>query len=48
MKKIEVIKRMPTRHELEEYRRHRRKDIEVIGGACMLVIIIAASLLLIG
>ena len=25
-----------------------KKDIEVIGGACVLVIIIAASLLLIG
>lgn len=48
MKRIEVIKRMPTKHELEEYRRHRKKDIEVIGGACLLVTIIAASLLLIG
>lgn len=48
MKKIEVIKRMPTRHELEEYRRHRKKDIEIISGTCVLVIIIAASLLLIG
>lgn len=48
MKRIEVIKRMPTKHEIEEYRQHKKKDIEIIGGICMVIVVVTASLLLIG
>ena len=48
MKNIEVIKRMPTQHKLEEYKKSKRKDAEIIGSVCIIIIIAAASLLLIG
>lgn len=48
MKRIEVIKRMPTKHEIEEYKNREKKDIEIIGGICMVIVVVAAGLLLIG
>ena len=48
MKRIEVIKRMPTKHEIEEYKNRKKKDIEIIGGICTVIVVVAAGLLLIG
>ena len=48
MKNIDVIKRMPTRHEMEVYKKRKKKDAEIIGGVCMAIIVVAAGLLLIG
>ena len=48
MKDEKIIKRMPTKYEIEEYKNRKKKDIEIIGGICIIIIIAAASLLLIG
>lgn len=48
MKKIETIKRMPTEYEKNEYKKHKQKDIEIIGSVCLVIMVIAVSLLIIG
>lgn len=41
------MKRLPTKFEMEQDMK-RNKDLKIIGGICMVIIVIAAGLLLIG
>ena len=44
------MKRLPTKFEIEQNTRHeqKKKDIEILGGVCLAIVIIATGLLLIG
>lgn len=39
--------RLPTNYELEQYKK-RKRDTEILGGVCAVIIVIALGLLLIG
>lgn len=41
------MKRLPTKFEMEQIAK-RNKDIKLLGGVCIAIIVIAAGLLLIG
>lgn len=42
------MKRLPTQYEMRQKEKQKKKDMEIIGGVCMIVLVIAAGLLLIG
>ncbi|WP_275068686.1 hypothetical protein [Megamonas hypermegale] len=41
------MNRLPTKFEIEHYKKDN-SDIKILGGVCVVIIVIAAGLLLIG